>query len=352
MKNVIQELDLAPSDVTVITPKVISGVIEEIRRHKRVWAQFYKTNRDLVNNGGKEIEFPKKESGITATFDVSAGTGISASNMTYSAVTITVKKGGIGLGFQGEAIRQANRDVLADAIKEAGEVWADTLDIVALEAMFPSVTVAETSGASTVAASFPVVGIKSYNGGFSKIINYASSSSIVFTNKGTVTYWYAPQTNAEGDTIGARRITSTAGSFSAKDILNARSDIIANKFEPEVLVIHPDVLTDILYDPTVKFLEKSVYKGEGELYNAELGRIWDLRVIVSNKCPRYAAVLIDPGDLGYEVIRKDLKLVRDEYSGMSMDVLYFWGFGELNYGVVNAQAYGVVAMQGTLTEAN
>jgi len=351
MKNVIQELDLAPSDVTVITPKVISGVIEEIRRHKRVWAQFYKTNRDLVNNGGKEIEFPKKESGITATFDITAGNGISASNMTYSAVTITVLKGGIGLGFQGEAIRQANRDVLADAIKEAGEVWADTLDVVALEAMFPAATV-EAAGASTVAASFPVVGIKSKTSGFSKIINYASSSSIVFSAKGTVTYWYAPQTNAEGDTIGARRVTATAGSFSAKDILNARSDIIANKFEPEVVVMHPDVLTDILYDPTVKFLEKSVYKGEGELYNAELGRIWDLRVIVSNKCPRYAAVLIDPGDLGYEVIRKDLKLVRDEYSGMSMDVLYFWGFGELNYGVVNAQAYGAVAMQGTLTEAN
>ena len=347
------ELDLGTTDVTAITPKVISSVIEEIRRAKRVFAQPYKSNKDLIESGGTQIAFPKKKSGITATFDISAGDGISASNMTYDAVTIAVKKGGIALGFQGEAIRQANRDVIADALKEAGEVWADTLDIVALEAMFPSAE-AKPSGTGTVAVSFPVIGIKSIadTSKFTHIINTTSASSLVVTGANTIAYWYVPATNAGGETVGARRVTTSAGSFSAKDILLARSDIISKNFEPDICIMHPDVLTDILYDPSVKFLEKSVYRGEGELYNGELGRIWDLRVIVTTKCPRYGIILIDSGDLGYEVTRKPLKMVRDEYTGMSMDVLYFWGFGEINYGVVNAGAYGAVAMQGTLTEVN
>jgi len=352
MKNYVQELaNLTPSDITVITEKHIADVIEEIRREKRVFAQFYKTNKDLIGTKGKELEFPKKESGITATFDISAGTGLSAGKMSYSAVTITVKKGGIGLGFQGEAIRQANRDIIADALKEAGEVWADTLDIVALEAMFPTVEISAT-GADTVAANNTlIIGVKSASG-ISKssiITTAATGSTIKFTGGATLVCWYAPETNAEGDTIGSRRVTATAESFSCRDILRVRSDIQAHNFKPNVIVMHPDRFEEILYDPTVKFLEKSVYRGEGELYTGEIGRLWGIPTVVTTKCPRYGIIVIDTSALGYEVWRKPLKLSRDDYTGMSADVLYFWGFGEVNYGVVNAQAYGVVAMKGTYT---
>ena len=336
---------MGTADITVLTPKVISKTIEEIRRGKRVWAQFYKTNRDLVRNGGNEIIFPKKNAGIVVTTNMSPGQTINTSYITYDATTIKVAKHGVGLAFYGEAIRQANRDVIADNIKEAGEAYADAMDTLALEAMFPSATVTAT-GASTVAASFPVVGIKSKSGGFSHIVNYSTSSSIVFTDAGTVVYWYVPST------AGARRVTSTSGSLSAKDVLEARADILGNYFTPTVLVIHPDRLTDLLYDPTVKFLEASAYRNAGPLFNGELGRIWDLRVVVTTKCPIYAAVLVDADELGYHVVRKELELQEDRVTGMKNDVLYFWGFAEESFGVVNQKAYGAVALQGTLTEAN
>jgi hypothetical protein len=117
--------------------------------------------------------------------------------------------------------------------------------------------------------------------------------------------------------------------------------------------MHPDRLIEILYDSTVKFLEKSVYKDQGELYTGELGQIWGMKVIVSNKVPRYGIIAIDSSDLGYEVWRKDLKMVRDDYTGMNADELRFWGFAELNYGVVNAKAYGAVGLgAGTYAMSN
>jgi len=353
MREYVQELanTLTGTAVNIITEKHIADVIEEIRREKRVFAQFYKPNRDLMNTKGKEIEFPKKGSGITASWGLSAGQGLSATAMTYDVVTISVSKGGIGLGFQGEAIRQANRDVIADALKEAGEVWADTLDIVALEAMFPTVSISRTSAGTVAADNTIIIGVKSANNpsATSIITAEATGSSVEFTGGATLECWYIPETNAEGDTIGSRRITMSANSFSARDILRVRADIQAKNFKPNVIVMHPDRFEEIMYDPTIKFLEKSAYRGEGELYTGEIGQLWGIPTVVTTKCPRYGIIVIDTTALGYEVWRKSLKLNRDDYTGMSADVLYFWGFGEVGYGVVNAQAYGAVAMKGTYT---
>jgi hypothetical protein len=59
--------------------------------------------------------------------------------------------------------------------------------------------------------------------------------------------------------------------------------------------------------------------------------------------------MLDSKDIGYEVVRKELDLKRDEWTGASADVLYFWGFGERNFGVVNYNAYGVAYPLGTIT---
>jgi len=101
----IEELALTPEDVSAITPKAISDVIEEIARAKRVFAQLYRENRDLVGVGKPhEIAFPKKQTGITAEWDVGPGSIIAASTMPYDAVTISVKKGGIRVEITTEAI--------------------------------------------------------------------------------------------------------------------------------------------------------------------------------------------------------------------------------------------------------
>ena len=338
-------LQMGAADVAEITPKIIADTIEEVRRGKRVWAQFFKDNRDLEKNGGDYIVFPKKSAGVVVTTNMSAGQTIDTTYMTYDAVTISVKKHGVGLGFYGEAIRTASRDVVADNIKEAGEAYADAMDTLALESMFPAATVT-ASGASTVSCSFPVIGIKSKTSGFSHIEQDSSSAKAVFTAAGTVVYWYVPST------AGARTVTASAGSLALKDIFAAKADIEGNNFSPDVLVVHPDLVPDILFDPAVKWLEASAYRGSEELYNGELAKVFGLKVVVTTKCPRYGAVLLASKDVGWHVIKQPLKLREDPYTGMKNDVLYYWGIALENFGVVNEKSYGAIAYKGTLTEAN
>jgi hypothetical protein len=338
METKIEQLQLLPSQVEAITPKVIADVILEIRREKAVWTQFFKENRDLARTGGDAVVFPKKAAGIVVQENLSPLTQLNVSNITYDAVTISVKKHGIGIGIAGESIRKAMRDVVADQIREAGLVWSDLEDRLALEAMFPQDT-KTASAAGTIAAAGPIVGIYKKDDNVSQVINTTGGGSIVFTGAGTCTYWYVPS---------GVQVTFTSGSsITAKDILMERAKMQTNIVSPSVLLLAPDNLVDIIYDPAVKFVEQAARTGEGIPYNFEIGRLWDMRVVVSGRVPKLAAVLIDPTYLGYKVIREELRLQRDDVTGMSRDALYYWGFGEFAYGVLTKDAYGAVVKTGT-----
>lgn len=342
MKDIFELANTTTTDVTAITPKVISATIEEIARAKRVFAQFYKENRDLMNTGGTQVEFPKKGSGVVVQTGLSAGSTLDTGKITYDATTIAIQKSGIGIGFNGEALRQVRRDIIRDAIQEAGEAWADSRETLAIEAMFPTVNIV-ASGASTVTATGTIIiGIKSTVGPVSSVI-IDTNSAVVFGGAGTVTAWYIPTT------AGARATSATGGSLSPKDILAGRTSIVSHNYDPDIIIINPKRLADILYDPAVNFVQSWAYRGEGPVVNGEIGQIWGMKVVVTNKCPTYGVIMLDSENLGYNVKRLELELKKDEYSGMKTDSLYFWGFAEENFGVVNNEAYGAVAVKGTFT---
>jgi hypothetical protein len=342
METKIEQLQLLPTQVEAITPKVIADVILEIRREKAVWTQFFKENRDLTRTGGDAVIFPKKAAGIVVQENLTPLTPLNVSNIRYDAVTISIAKHGIGIGIAGESIRKAMRDVVADQIKEAGLVWSDLEDRLALQAMFPLDTkIASAAGA--VAAAGPVVGIYTRTANVSQVVNTTiGTGSIVFTGAGTCSYWYVPSGVAV-------QLAGGGSSISAKDILLARAKMQANIVTPSVLLTAPENLVDIVYDPAARFVEQVAHTGAGIPYNFEIGRLWDMRVIVSGRVPKLAAVLIDPTYLGYKVIREELRLQRDEVTGMKQDALFYWGFGEFGYGVLTKDAYGVVLKTGTFS---
>lgn len=341
MKDIFELASTASADVTVLTPKVISATIEEIRRGKRVLAQFYRTNTDLKTTGGTQVEFPAKGSGVVVTTNMSPGNTITTSAITYTATTIAVQKHGVGLGFYGEATRQVKRDIIRDAIQEAGEAYADAMDTLALEAMFPTVNIVGTTVSTIDASGTLVIGIKSTVGIVTSMFLNSTMSQVIFGGAGTVVAWYIPTT------AGGRTLTATAGSLSAKDILLCKSEIVAYNFEPDVVIVNPKRLPELFYDPSAKFLEAWAYRGAGPLFNGEVGQMWGLKVIVTNKAPIFGAILIDSRNLGYDVQRLDLDLKRDEITGLSTDMLYFYGFCESKPGVVNPRAFGAVALSGT-----
>jgi len=335
----IEELQLKPEHVTVITPKVISDAIEEIARGKRVFAQFYRENRDLVGPGKPhEIAFPKKKAGIAAAWDVPPGSVITYSTMTYEAVTISVKKGGVQVRITNEAIEAAMRDVIRDQIQEAGLVWAETIDTIALKEMLDvKETISSdisTDGKTITLGHAPVLKIVGISGATIEAVDYYDGKVKLTASvpAATVTFEYSARCESTGLYVDAK----SKGSLTAWDILMARAKIISANYSPNVMVFHDADIPTLLYDEKVKFLEVSAYGGREALLNAEIGKIFGLRTVTTTRTYEGIGIYIDTTALGYDVHKRDLKGVREDKPEYDSIWYHFWA--ERGFGVVNDEA--------------
>ena len=342
----IEELALGTVDVAVITPKVIAKAIEEIARGERVFAQFFRENRDLVGPGKPhEIVFPKKQTGISATWDVPPGGTVAATKMSYDATTIRVKKGGIRLEFTNEALESAMRDVIKDHIYEAGLVWAELIDDIAktvmLDIRLGTVTFTAAAGkiSETVPSTMaPILEIVSVTGNTLDRVDYydgelyfagtAPSSTIVFT------YAYRPNSNTMTVSV------QSAGTLSAWDMLAARNKIISHNRHPDVFIMNDADLPGLLYDNKVKFLDVSAYGGREPLLNAEIGKIFGLKIVTTTRAPEGAGICIDSSRLGYDVHKRDLRGYREDKYEYDSVWYHFWA--ERGFGVTDDLAVALV----------
>ena len=334
MKN-LEELAWSSANIAAIQTKVIAAEIERVARDTRILVDWYKVNRDLVGDGKPEsIAFPKSYAGIQFSIGVGYLGTVAASESTYDAVTFTVTKIGGRLEIPNEVIRRTQRDVIADQLYEAGEAFAETLDVMALEAMFPAATTIP-SGADTFGVGKSIIGIKSVTGGhLASIAPY--EGSMVVTGADTITYWYVPNTCAG---------TVDAGStLDAKDILQARNKVLAQKYNPTNLALHQDLLPDLWWDANLKFLDVSAYAQKEPLFNAEMGKFFGLKGQVSNRLPKYGAIVADVNKLGRYVIKRDLEIHREEK--WDVDAIYFYLWAECTIGVLNPGAYAAAVKSG------
>ncbi len=349
MKDIYELTDMGTASVAAITPKVIAKTLEEIHEQNMVWSQLYKTNRDLMNNGGTQVEFPVEGSGFVVYTNMSAGDTITASAMTYSTVSIAVKKQGVGLGILKDAVRQANRDVIAESLKGAGREWDKAVDKMAFEAMFPPVTVStsEATGA-TVTTSSVIVGISTYSGTVTSFSVTPSGTTVTFSATGSLVGW------AVGSTASKVIAPTTTGSILGKDILLLRSKIQGAGYSPDTLIMNYTKFAELLYnDSSTKIMEAWAYpEAFKNIKNGVLGKLFGMDVLVTDRCPHYAVIEVDSKNLGYQVIRKDLAFEKDEITGMASDKINFWGFAEKNFGVVVPKACGAVIQGGSVLAAN
>jgi len=348
----LEELALVPSDVASITSKAIAGVIEEVPRHKTVFAQFFKVNRDLVGPGKpRSITFPKRGTGIVVHTNVSPNSTIGASSFAYSDVTITVQKMGVRLEFTTEAIEQAYVDVIKDQITEAGRVFAESLDILARQEMLDltraTLTESDVSddGLTLTTTLVPIIRIVSstFNtGGISTIDYYSGKFKLTSSiSSCTVVFEYSERCKS----TGLYRECASPKTLTAKDILLAKAQMRNATFEPDVVLLNFDDLANLLYDSSVKFLEASAYGGREPLLNAELGKIFGMKVVVSQFVPSGVAILVDSQHLGYDVRKRELKFTREDRP--DYDAVWYHGWTERNFGVVNDEAVCVVVNAGS-----
>jgi len=342
----IEELALGTADVAVITPKIIAKTIEEVARGERVFAQFFRENRDLIGTGKPhEIVFPKKGTGISVSWGVTPGSTISASSFSYSATTIRVQKGGIRLHFTREALEAAQRDVIRDHIYEAGLEWAESLDDLARTVMLDIKvgTLAfsgdsDATSATVPAANSPILEIVSHNGNTISGVDYYDGV-VYFADSApasTVVYTYADRPNDNNMVVEV----ANAQTISVWDVLQARTKLIAQNRKPDILIMNDADLPGLLYDTKLKFLDASAYGSREAILNGEIGKIFGLRVVTSTRAPEGAAIVIDSSRLGYDVIRRELEGHREEKYEYDSVWYHFWS--ERNFGVTDDLAVALV----------
>ena len=349
MGRTIQELALGTADVTAITPKVISQTIEEVARGQRVFAQLFKENTDLMRTAGLEISFPKKGTGISASFGVAQNTSIAPSSFAYDATTIRVQKIGIRLEFATESLESALRDAIKDHIFEAGIVYAETIDDRAITVALELTSVTSTVPAATtlVTGSYPIWSITSVTGATIDGVNYATGTlymtAVGSVTPGTITYTYAKR--VYDSTLYVDALNDNT--LSSWDLLQARAKIVGQNFRPNVAIIHDDDVPSLLYDEKLKFLEVSAYGSREAILNAEIGKIFGLKILTSTRTATGHAVYADTSRLGYHVKKRELRGYREDKP--EFDAIWYHMWAESDFGVVNNPAIALSVNHGPVS---
>jgi len=351
----IENLRLGTADVVAITPKLIADSLLEVARVKNVWEQFYNPI-DISGRAGLQMEFPKENSGIAFTWDVSPGSLVSASSMSYDATTIRVKKLGGALQLDREVLQSGIRDILKDHLYQAGLVYKESIDTIAYKAVLGEATgnfTATADGATmNFGGTYPILEIvTATTTNFSHTIGAidyvtgtiydTAGNHTIEANKGvTIAFKYAGTSTVavHGCNIGG----STSGSITARGMAVGRAELIAKGRDPSFAVIKDKDIPSLLYDPNVSFLNASAYGDRVPLMNMELGKIWNQRVITTSRdLPDGVIVLIDKDRMGKKVNKRSLEAHRavEEYE---YDQVKYFLWSQFNFGVTDDQAICLV----------
>ena len=123
----------------------------------------------------------------------------------------------------------------------------------------------------------------------------ASGSAIV------VSYWYT----ARGTYVDA----NTKQELEFEDIVNAKTNMRANKIIANIVVMHPDEYADILTD--TRFVDVTEY-GSNQIIRGEVGQIAGLRVLVTTHIPSGTALYLSTKRAGWLVLKREIDIKRKE----------------------------------------
>lgn len=234
------------------------------------------------------------------------------------------------------------RDVIKDHIYEAGIVWAETLDLQSLESeilnLQSATAVYAVDGTSYAASTWtPIWSITSAPGCTLSGVDYYGGT-FYFTGSmaaaQTVTFKYPLRIHDSGQYIQA----ANAKTLSAFDMLTARAKGTSKHYTPTALVLHDDDFPGLMYDEKLKFLDVSAYGGREAILNAEVGKLFGMKVLTT-AISHFATghvLYVDQPDMGYHVIKREMRGYREDKP--EYDAIWYHMWAEENWGVVNDNA--------------
>jgi len=274
----IEELavDVSSTLVQQILPKRILEQVEVAARASRKARNLVRVNRDLVGAKGRSIVIPKR--GQLTASSVTEGVTPTTASVTYTGVTITPSKVGVGVRISQEAINGVELDVINDLINEAGEAIADKED-------------------TDIIAAFTA-----------------------------------------DEAVGATISATSAGKLQYVDILNAKTSIAAQNYKPNILLINPEQEADLLQDS--KFIDASQYGDREPIISGEIGKIAGLKVLVSQNMPSGKALVVDNTRAAMLAIKRDIDLKRKDEASTDSVELYF--YTEYGVAIINPEACAII----------
>jgi len=306
------------SAISALIPKIILDEVEEAARARRFGRNLVRINDDLVRTKGRSIVIGRR--GTLTAQDVSEGTELSSSKITYTANTITPTKKGVAVHITEEAISGAELNLIKDAVTEAGIALADKEDSDIMKALLNYVVDAHTfSGAGTANIGAPLTYVDTSEANVSKVDYY--DGKIVATDACTVTY-HKTQFSTTYVTDAP-----TKGTLTYEAIVQAVTAVKSRKWQPKFLVIHPEVLGGILQSSM--FIDAAKYGANEPIVNGEIGKIAGLKVLVTTQMDNGAALVIDPNRAAWMAIRRNVDMKRWDNPATDSVELYFY----VEYGV-------------------
>jgi N4-gp56 family major capsid protein len=345
---------ITSSDVAAITPEIISEAFTAIAHKKVVFAQLFKTNRDILNKPGKQVVFPGATAAGGFTIGVPENTDITGLNASigiesYNGTTITITKIGGYLNITRESIKYAMRDVIKDNIYEVGLQYKEAIDDMAYytliygqytSASAQKATISTGSSIGALASNVLYISAITTNPGV-EAVDYVDGS-IYFTSTLTsdciVTFYTVTK---PGIYVRSAQRKSSSEGITAWGLLEAKATMIGYGRDPKVAVMSFADIPNLLYDDKVDFLDSSAYGGREPLMNAEIGKLWGLKIITeSRRLPRGVALVVDTDRMGYDVIKEDLEIFRDPV--YERDAVSYYAYAERGFGVKDTLALAVV----------
>lgn len=287
---------ISHADLTNVIPEVWAPAIERDAEPKRIFRQFCKLSTHLLNNPGADVKMPKR---AILDFDLygPALTGGDLNEITpnseisYDLVTLTPEERYMAGAITLRIIEESMMDVLADLMREYANAYAQYEDLQIIKA-----TIATTTDEEITYVEANHEG-DVYDSGLwtaSKAGTLAMVDAGLKKHKKVIKQlkWPTAQTN-----LTSEDVMDVGVLIEAKQVI-----MPSHGFEPDVLVMHPKQIADLMRNPMFNDASKS--GTNTVLMNGQLFNFLGLRIFQSSNLPLLACGQ-GGSTLGYQAILLD-----------------------------------------------
>jgi len=228
----------------------------------------------VIAQDAPSIKIPRAK--LSKAYEVAEGAEIPIGTEDYDSITLTPKKYGVRPLISREMVEDAEWDVIEYQLAEAGRAMADL----------------ETE----------------------TIVSQMISDA--------------------GNSVAA----ATSGTLAYSDVVNVLKECLIDNFSPDILVIHPSELADLLKDTAI---QKAVeWGGPAVAPSGKVTTLLGMKVLVSTKVASGTALVVDSKHAGVLFIRRDI--TAEDYEDPMKDLAGVSVTARRAYATLRAEAIGKI----------